>query len=489
MKYRSITRQWLRKTLSFTALLMIVLTVSLSSWIHMFYYRSVSNMLDSRDNNVVTTFFNLYSGTADESFSEAARDFIENFDDDDKMCVWIINKNGRIIATSDGFQPPDDISMPDYEAALESSTGRGDWTGRLETGEKVMAMTLLLSPSGKGSAAAVRYMISLRAIDSQVTTLIIILFIVCLFALFIIVFPSTLFIGKIVRAIKSVTAAAKRIADGDLDTRMDFHKTNDEIGELQKTVNNMVAEISAADRMKNEFISTISHELRTPLTAIKGWGETIQQVGESDAALTKRGMEVIISESTRLTGMVEELLDFSRMQSGGIRLRKEKMDVLAELDDTIFTFKERALRDGKELLYNVTNEPAPIEGDPDRIKQVFVNVIDNALKYTKQGGKILIEAELKDNGKLEITVSDTGCGIAEKDLPRVKEKFYKADTSVRGSGIGLAVADEIVKMHGGELIINSILGTGTTVTILLPVGTAIQAEERNDKLNEQRERE
>ncbi len=485
MKYRGITRQWLSKTLSFTVFLMMALSVSLSFWIHTFYYKSVSNLLDSRDNNVVTTFFNLYSGTTDVSFAEASRDFIESFGDDDKMCAWVINKSGHIVASSDGFQPPADVPMPDYEAALNSQTGRGDWTGKLETGEKIMAMTLLLSPSG---GAAVRYMISLEEIDSQIAGIITVIILICCVALFIIIFPSTVFIGSIVRAVKNVTAAAKKIADGDLDTRIVFYHKNDEIGELQKTVNTMVTEISAADRMKNDFISTISHELRTPLTAIKGWGETLQQVGESDAAMTKRGMEVIIGESARLTGMVEELLDFSRMQSGGIRLRKVKMDVLAELDETVFTFKERAQRDGKELLYNSTNEPAPVEGDPDRITQVFVNVIDNAIKYTKQGGKILVEAELSEDGMVEITVSDTGCGIAEKDLPRVKEKFYKADTSVRGSGIGLAVADEIVKMHGGELIINSILGTGTTVTIKLPVGIAAAAEERNGQLNEQRDK-
>ncbi|NLO45707.1 MAG: HAMP domain-containing histidine kinase [Clostridiales bacterium] len=489
MKFRGITRRWLGKTLGFAAPLMLVLAVSLSAWIHMFYYNSVKNLLDSRDNNVVTTFFNIYSGAADESFSEAARDFIENFGDGDKMCVWVINKHGRIIAASDGFQPPENVPMPDYEEALVSMTGRGDWRGRLDTGEKIAAMTLMLSPPGSGSAAAVRYMISLEAIDSQIAGLISMVAAASFLAILIFIFPSTIFIAKVVKEIKNVTKAAKRVAAGDLDTRIEFYSRNDEIGELQKTVNNMVAEISDADRVKNEFISTISHELRTPLTAIKGWGETLQQIGESDAAMTKRGMEVIISESTRLTGMVEELLDFSRMQSGGMRLRKEKMDVLAELDETVFTFKERALRDGKELLYNAVNEPAPIEGDSDRIKQVFVNVIDNAIKYTKQGGKILVEAELKDGGTLEITVSDTGCGIAEKDLPRVTEKFFKADTSVRGSGIGLAVADEIVKMHSGELAINSILDTGTTVTIKLPVGTVLPAAERNGQQNEQGDKE
>ncbi|MDD7338161.1 MAG: HAMP domain-containing sensor histidine kinase, partial [Ruminococcus sp.] len=224
------------------------------------------------------------------------------------------------------------------------------------------------------------------------------------------------------------------------------------------------AEISTADRLKNDFISTVSHELRTPLTAIKGWGETILQVSDTDPALTQRGMNVIIDEATRLSGIVEELLDFSRIQNGALSLRIEKMDILAELDETVFAFKDRATREGVDLVYNAPDLPAPMDGDADRIKQVFVNILDNALKYTKQGGKINVTADVADD-KIKITISDTGCGISAEDLPHVKEKFYKTNMTVHGSGIGLAVADEIVKLHKGTLDIDSVLGEGTTVTL------------------------
>ena len=193
------------------------------------------------------------------------------------------------------------------------------------------------------------------------------------------------------------------------------------------------------------------------------------QVGETDPAIVQRGMQVIISETERLNDMVEELLDFSRMSNGRMRLNIEKIDVLAELDEVVFTFKERAIKEGKELIYNVTHLPAPVDGDAGRVKQVFSNILDNALKYTNQGGRIVVLAEIPTPSTLIITFSDTGIGISPEDLPRVKEKFYKTDTSVRGSGIGLAVADEIIRMHKGELSIDSILGEGTTVTITLPI--------------------
>ena len=249
-----------------------------------------------------------------------------------------------------------------------------------------------------------------------------------------------------------------------MDARIDHYLYKDEIGELCDSINNMAAEISTADRLKNDFISTVSHELRTPLTAIKGWGETILQVSDTDPALTQRGMNVIIDEATRLSGIVEELLDFSRIQNGALSLRIEKMDILAELDETVFAFKDRATREGVDLVYNAPDLPAPMDGDADRIKQVFVNILDNALKYTKQGGKINVTADVADD-KIKITISDTGCGISAEDLPHIKEKFYKTNMTVHGSGIGLAVADEIVKLHKGTLDIDSVLGEGTTVTL------------------------
>ena len=207
---------------------------------------------------------------------------------------------------------------------------------------------------------------------------------------------SIVFIRSIVNPVKSVGETAKRIADGDLAARIDHYPYNDEIGELCNTINDMAAKLSTADRMKNDFISTISHELRTPLTAIKGWGETLLQIGDTDPAMTERGMGVIISEATRLNDMVEELLDFSRMSSGRMKLITEKMDALAELDEVVFTFKERAIKEGIEIVYNVPSLPAPMTGDPSRIKQVFYNILDNALKYSEEGGKIVVLVEMPE---------------------------------------------------------------------------------------------
>ncbi|MBQ8063563.1 MAG: HAMP domain-containing histidine kinase, partial [Clostridia bacterium] len=262
---------------------------------------------------------------------------------------------------------------------------------------------------------------------------------------------------------------------GDMSARMEPQEYHDEISELSENINYMADELSSTDKMKNDFISTVSHEMKTPLTAIKGWAETLQTVGDSDPALTQRGMEVIIDEATRLTGVVEDLLDLSKIVNGRMTLRYEKIDILAELDDTIFVFKDRSMREGIELIYNVPHVPAPAEGDPNRINQVFVNILDNAFKYTEQGGKITVLAEMLppetegEKSTLRVFVEDTGCGISKEELPKIRKKFYKSNISVRGSGIGLAVVDEIVKMHGGTMDIRSEVGVGTCVILSFPV--------------------
>ena len=243
---------------------------------------------------------------------------------------------------------------------------------------------------------------------------------------------------------------------------------DDEIGGLCDAINDMAGELGASEQLKNDFISSVSHELRTPLTAIKGWAETMQEGGDLDESTRQKGIHVILSETERLSSMVEELLDFSRIQSGRFNIQLEKLDIVAELSDAVLMFDERARREGIAFLYEEPEDFVVLMGDRNRLRQVFVNVIDNALKYSTAGGTVKVEAGRVGN-TFQVVVSDTGCGISAEDLPKVKTKFYKANFTRRGSGIGLAVANEIVQQHNGSLELRSHIGEGTVVTISLPI--------------------
>lgn len=461
--FGALTKRWLFRSAVLTVAILLVICFVCGFFVRNYYYDTVYNKLRSYSSGIVTNYFNSY--TTDAEFAAGAVDFVSEFSEKSSAEVWVIDKSGKVIVSSSGFgiSYPE---MPDYYEALDSKDESlfTSWEGKIESGEKIMAVTTLIKDDNSAVRGAVRYITSLDTVDSQLITVYCMIGFVFLIIALIVLISGFIFVSSIVKPIKEINETTKLIAGGNMDARIDHYLYKDEIGELCDSINNMATEISTADRLKNDFISTVSHELRTPLTAIKGWGETILQVSDTDPALTQRGMNVIIDEATRLSGIVEELLDFSRIQNGALSLRIEKMDILAELDETVFAFKDRATREGVDLVYNAPDLPAPMDGDADRIKQVFVNILDNALKYTKQGGKINVTADVADD-KIKITISDTGCGISAEDLPHVKEKFYKTNMTVHGSGIGLAVADEIVKLHKGTLDIDSVLGEGTTVTL------------------------
>ena len=269
---------------------------------------------------------------------------------------------------------------------------------------------------------------------------------------------------------------AGRIADGSYGIRLK-KKYDDEIGELTDTINEMSEKLASAEKLQTEFISSVSHELRTPLTAITGWSETLMY-DEAIQGDSRRGIQIISKEASRLTKMVVELLEFTRIQDGRFNLNVETIDLTAELEDAIYTYGELLRQEGLTLRYTPAAEALPpILGDPERLKQVFLNILDNATKYGKNGGFIDVDLALEPE-YVVITIRDYGPGIPEEELPFVKEKFYKGSSKERGSGIGLAVCEEIVTRHRGSLTLENVQGGGTRVTVRLPVPETLPGEKR-----------
>jgi signal transduction histidine kinase len=460
---RSITQRWIVNNLGVVLAILIAVEVGFAVSIQNYYYSSARQYLNSRM-NMVSSLLNKYSQDLSINFSAEVRDLVESFSEKNRMELMAIDTDGRIAITSSGFSPESFVSMPDYDQARNSSSGQGFFMGVQENGEKVMALCVIIS-NPKSDYDAMRLVASLEQVDAQISQYIFAVSAACAAILLLVSFSGLYFIKSIVIPIRQIGTTAKSFAKGDFSVRLE-KKKDDEIGELCDIINYMASELSNAEAMKNEFISSVSHELRTPLTAIKGWSETVAQMTD-DPATIKKGMQVIGSETERLSQMVEELLDFSRMQNGRFSLNKETMDILAELEEAVLIYTEKAKHEGIEVIYNEPEMLPFVYGDRNRIRQVFINVIDNAIKYSEQGGIVSVEA-LCEKDKIKISVSDKGCGIPKEDLPKVKNKFYKANNNKRGSGIGLAVANEIVEMHGGRLDIISEQGVGTTVIITIP---------------------
>jgi signal transduction histidine kinase len=267
--------------------------------------------------------------------------------------------------------------------------------------------------------------------------------------------------------IQQITEKAKRIAAGSYGTQIQTKYDDDEIGELAETINELSAKISQNEKMQAEFISQLSHELRTPLTVINGWSETLLSDENMDLE-TRQGMKIISSEAKRLTEMVMDLLDFTRMQDGRMTLAVMTTDIRTEYEDTVFMYSTRLAQDGITLELIDNDEEIPIiPCDPQRMRQVFLNILDNAAKHGGAGKRIETEMCCEDD-QVVVRIRDFGPGIPEDEIPLVKKKFYKGSSSVRGTGIGLAVCDEIVQMHGGTLTLENAEGGGTLVTVRLP---------------------
>ena len=466
----SIAGRWMFNTLSVVGILLVIANVCIYYFTRMYYYGSAENYLVSEANATATVLSRLYEDMA-VNYSSEVRELIEGFDKKEQMEMMSINRSGEVTLSSSGFSPDESYNMPDYDMAMKADDGVGIFHG-YENGENIIAVTVTIAqPSSNYNA--LRYVTSMKQVDSQLGTIMLAAVMVSAAVILLVISSGMYFVKSICVPLMQISVTAKKLAKGDFSERIAI-RNNDEIGELSRVFNDMADELENSEAIKNDFISSVSHELRTPLTAIKGWSETLQAGYDEDTY--RKGMTVITHETGRLEGMVEELLDFSRIQNGRFTLQMANIDIIAELDDALLIYTDKARKENKTIHYTEPEFLCVVYGDKNRLRQVFINVIDNAIKYSDPGGSVDISVE-KGTDTLTITVADTGIGIAATDLPKVKAKFYKADNTRRGSGIGLAVADERISMHGGTLDIDSVLGKGTTVTITLPLK---QMNERSD---------
>ncbi|MDO4174014.1 MAG: HAMP domain-containing sensor histidine kinase [Eubacteriales bacterium] len=432
-----------------------------------YYYSDIRNNLATRAEQSAD-FINRFLNSNYEQFLSAGESFVNSFEDKDKLELQIVSSSGAILTSSSAFtETGSEPGTEDVAMCLEQSA-TVVWMGKdTQSGERVISASAPLYGPSHNLIGCVRCISSMAIVQRQIIYVVLACLLIGLFLALVVELSNRYFIKSIVEPVMKINIIAKEIAAGRYGMRL--HKVyDDEIGDLCDTINHMSEEISRAERMKNDFISSVSHELRTPLTAIGGWSDTLIAGGASDPEEVIMGLGIIQKESRRLTQMVEELLDFTRLESGRMKLNVELFDVGAELYEAVFMYETMLEKEQIQLVYDIPDQMCPVNGDRHRLKQVFLNVIDNAVKYGKSGGKIEILLS-RDRYTVIIEVRDWGVGIKEDELPFVKEKFYKGSSKQRGSGIGLAVTDEIVRMHGGTLNIASKYGEGTQVTITLPM--------------------
>ena len=473
-RVQGLRRRWLAGSIGPVAAILLLVGALISVGFASNYYNSARSTLRAKA-AAGADYFNTYVMTGYKEYYRSATLYAATFDDRDHIELQFLNSSGRVEVTTRGLTAGTYPSTPEVARAVESGTVQ-DYVGRDETtGERIIAASSLLKFNGQ-VVGVMRYVTAIGNLDRQVFLTVLVVCGVMTAVICLIFLSSSIFINNVVAPVSAVSETAKRISAGSYGIQIP-NKYTDEMGVLVDNINDMSLKISQSEKMESEFISSVSHELRTPLTAINGWGETLLEDESCDAQQLRRGVQIILKESRRLTNMVEELLDFSKMTDGRFTLQVEDTDIQAELEDAVYTYRELFRQDGISLEYGSDKAlyDEPITGDPERLKQVFCNVLDNAAKHGGSGKRIVVHLTQQE-GEYIISIRDFGPGIPEAELPYVKQKFYKGSSRARGSGIGLAVCDEIVRLHGGQFDIANAAGGGAVVTIRLPLKRETEKE-------------
>ncbi len=462
----------LKGRLAVSYLFIIVLTLvitdlALGAVLRSYFNQNVRETLENQLVVSVDTYERYYS---DNTLENNIANDEDAFWRQTNAMVQIIDVNRQVILDSTGNRPENSLRAEDVVLALQGKTASSIFTSQSGS-EKLMAVSMPFK-EGDEVIGVLRFISSLKGVKETMDSINLYFFLFGIGVVFITTMVSYLLSLRFTRPIDKLTKTAEIMASGNYNV-LGVKMYDDEIGKLSDTLNYMASEIKKKEQLKNDFISSVSHELRTPLTSIKGWALTIQDP-QTDAELLHQGLDIISNESDRLKDMVDELLDFSKFVSGNISLNLEQVDI-SKLFIFLHTHMEnRAAQEKKNLIVESNSSMGFIYGDINRLKQVLINLMDNAFKFTEEGDTISLKI-MKTKNQVSFIVEDTGMGINDEDISKVKEKFYKGKTSKSTNGIGLSICDEITKLHGGNLVIESQEGEGTRVMVNLP---------RKDELNE-----
>ena len=426
VKIRGIRRRWLLNSVGIVALIIVMAVSAFATSLFNYYYTETAGSLERKASSTANGF-RLYTRS---DYRTAAQQTVNSYEDKSRLELQFLDTSGAVLYSGNDLTAGSTPNTPDIQDAMESKSARS-WQGKdPATGERILAASCPVIYQGD-VVGVIRYVTSLSGIDRQFVFSMAVIVTIALAIFAMVYFSNLYFVRSIVEPLAGITEIARVIADGSYGVQIE-KKYDDEIGELTDAINDMSLKIRQSEKTQTEFISSISHELRTPLTAITGWAETIQNGELRSAEDLRKAMGIIVSEARRLTNMV---------------VRKE----------------------GIELRYtDCPEEMIPISGDPERLRQVFCNLLDNAAKHGGAGKKIDVSIRVEGEEAI-IRIRDYGPGVPEEELPFIKNKFYKGSSKARGSGIGLAVCEEIVTRHEGRLDIGNAQEGGFVVEIHLPV--------------------
>lgn len=399
----------------------------------------------------------------------------------DDSTVIVMNSNGEILASPEKLSG---VNIHKLDKDFISGVSEGKRIVKLYSkGETFTEQTIVaIAPvmridkvSGNrtfiGAAIAMRSMPQISYIRKRILKIVFFSQAVAWLLAFII---SIFLTRQITKPIKQMRNAAKNIASGNFKERINI-KSKDEIGQLAQSFNVMIESLEELDTMRSNFISDVSHELRTPMTIISGFVEGIVD-GTIPESEHEKYLGIVLSETKRLSRLVHELLEASHLEQGKSVLNKENIDMNRMVTESMISYEKRLTDKKINVELSLEDGGCFAYADKDSIKRVLVNLIDNAIKFTHENGKITVKTEDKDE-RAVITVENTGDGISKDDLKHIWERFYKTDKSrgmdKKGVGLGLHLVKKIITNHGGEIYAESEEGKYARFVFMLDRGEKI----------------
>lgn len=420
-----------------------------------YYYKNLkSNMLSQAEYSLELYSTSVSGYSLSEIVSNERFEFLNNM----KGKVQILDNSGKLLYDNTG-----DITL-DIQVVNED----GSTLANFHEDKENQTLMLIYPIRYKGNQVGIlRNITSTKTVESEISVRMSVFILFGAIAVFISLIINYIFGNSFLAPIKKLNNFASKLSNGQYSERSNMPYIG-EIGELAKTMDEMSENIINKEEIKQNFISSVSHELRTPLTSIKGWAITLQDK-DIDQEIINDGLTIIEKEADRLTNMVEDLLNFSRYTSPKFSLTKSEFNIIPIVKNILNQLSPRVKEKNINMVYNYENDEINIIADENRLKQVFINLIDNALKFTNDKGTILVSIQDEHNNVI-CQVTDTGIGISEDEIDLVTTKFYKGTSSASHTGLGLSICEEIVLRHNGKFEISSIEGEGTTVHFTIPKG-------------------
>ena len=438
---------------------LVLINIFSSYMFKRFYYnQTIENAKDTLD-MYVDYDRKFYGFTSNEKLKEAINQHPNLFYNNIDQRLEILDLDGTVLFDSEGYKY---TTAPEIDKLIQNASAT--WIGRdSASGKRVLTVSTAVMHDEE-PIYYLRLFFGLGQVDDFTNQLSIIIAAISLLVLLVCIIISNFISDSIVNPIKYLTRIAMRMSKGNYKDKSRL-KLKNEIGALSNAMNILSDEIIKHDELKNEFIANISHELRTPLTSLTGWAYTLKD-GELDQETTELAHDILISESERLSSLLEELLDFSSLISGKISLNKDYFDLKICVEDITKQVFPKLEKNKESIELNIADASYLYYGDENRIKQVLINLLDNAVKFNKERGLITVNL-YQDKDSYFIDVIDEGVGIEEGELKYIFEKFYTGKKSKSHTGIGLAIVKEIVELHKGEIYIESKVDEGTKFTVKL----------------------